>query len=194
MTKQEYRKLALELRDSIPFEKRDKYSKKIAERLIESESVKKAENILIYYSYRSEVDTKDLIERLIQMGKKVFCPKVIDPKEGIMEFYRITDMDQISEGFHGIPEPVTKDAYETDLGRLHSDTLMIIPGVAFDRECNRIGSKGGFYDRYIPRVPGAKLVAIAFDEQIFDDVFPMESYDMKPDMIISQSRIDIFKS
>lgn len=188
MNKQEYRKKALEIRDSISVENREEYSGIIAVRLLESDAVKKAENILIYYSYRSEVSTEHLIERLIQMGKRVFCPKVLDPKEGLMEFYRITDMNQISEGFHGIPEPVTVDVYETGTDRQHSDTLMIIPGVAFDRECNRIGYKGGFYDRYIPRVPGAVLVAIAFDEQISDDVFSMEAHDIKPNIIYTPTR------
>lgn len=188
MNKQEYRKKALEIRDSISVENREKYSGIIAGRLLESDAVKKAENILIYCSYRSEVSTEHLIERLIQMGKRVFCPKVLDVKDGLMEFFRITSMNQIGEGFHGIPEPVTGDVYETGTDRKHSDTLMIIPGVAFDRECNRIGYKGGFYDRYIPRVPGAVLVAIAFDEQIFDDVFPMESHDIKPDEIYTPTK------
>ena len=188
MDKHEYRKKALELRDGIPFEVREKQSDIIASKLLGSEEVKKADSILIYYSYRSEVSTEGLIERLMQMGKKVFCPKVLDPKEGLMEFYRITDMSQISEGFHGIPEPVTSEVYEAGAGREYTDTLMIIPGVAFDRECNRIGYKGGFYDRYIPRVPGAALIAIAFDEQMFDDVFPMEAHDIKPEIIITPTK------
>ncbi len=188
MDKQEYRKKALEIRDSISVENREEYSGIIAVRLLESDAVKKAENILIYYSYRSEVSTEHLIERLIQMGKNVYCPKVLDVKDGLMEFFRITSMNQIGEGFHGIPEPVTEEVYKTGTDRQHSDTLMIIPGVAFDRECNRIGYKGGFYDRYIPRVPGAVLVAIAFDEQISDDVFAMEAHDIKPNIIYTPTR------
>ena len=186
----------------------------IIDKLLESKELNDADNVLVYCSYLSEVDTHTLIERLLYKGKRVYCPKVTDPKNGIMEFYEVRGMQDLTEGYHGIPEPVTTDRYVTgetlhDLDSnhaddiheapyhedthhtdmLHTDTLMILPGVAFDRDCNRIGYRGGFYDRYIPRIPGAYLIALAFEEQISEDVFPMESHDIKPHAIYTQARI-----
>lgn len=199
MDKQDYRKAALARRDAIPEIDRERYSRMIIDKLLESKELKGADNVLVYCSYLSEVDTHALIERLLYKGKRVYCPKVTDPKNGIMEFYEVRGMKDLTEGYHGIPEPVTTDRYVTgeamhDLDSnhtdmLHTDTLMILPGVAFDRDCNRIGYRGGFYDRYIPRIPGAYLIALAFEEQISEDIFPMESHDIKPDAIYTQARI-----
>ncbi len=199
MDKQDYRKAALARRDAIPEIDRERYSRIIIDKLLESKELKGADSVLVYCSYLSEVDTHTLIERLLYKGKRVYCPKVTDPKNGIMEFYEVRGMKDLTEGYHGIPEPVTTDRYVTgeamyDLDSnhadmLHTDTLMILPGVAFDRDCNRIGYRGGFYDRYIPRIPGAYLIALAFEEQISEDIFPMESHDIKPDAIYTQARI-----
>lgn len=199
MDKQDYRKAALARRDAIPEIDRERYSRMIIDKLLESKELNDADSVLVYCSYLSEVDTHTLIERLLYKGKRVYCPKVTDPKNRIMEFYEVRGMKDLTEGYHGIPEPVTTDRYVTgeamhDLDSnhtdmLHTDTLMILPGVAFDRDCNRIGYRGGFYDRYIPRIPGAYLIALAFDEQISEDIFPMESHDIKPDAIYTQARI-----
>ena len=199
MDKQDYRKAALARRDAIPEIDRERYSRMIIDKLLESKELNDADSVLVYCSYLSEVDTHTLIERLLYKGKRVYCPKVTDPKNGIMEFYEVRGMKDLTEGYHGIPEPVTTNRYVTgeamhDLDSnhtdmLHTDTLMILPGVAFDRDCNRIGYRGGFYDRYIPRIPGAYLIALAFEEQISEDIFPMESHDIKPDAIYTQARI-----
>lgn len=199
MDKQDYRKAALARRDAIPEIDRERYSRMIIDKLLESKELIGADNVLVYCSYLSEVDTHTLIERLLYKGKRVYCPKVTDPKNGIMEFYEVRGMKDLTEGYHGISEPITTDRYVTgeamhDLDSnhtdmLHTDTLMILPGVAFDRDCNRIGYRGGFYDRYIPRIPGAYLIALAFEEQISEDIFPMESHDIKPDAIYTQARI-----
>ena len=199
MDKQDYRKVALARRDAIPEIDRERYSRMIIDKLLESKELNDADSVLVYCSYLSEVDTHTLIERLLYKGKRVYCPKVTDPKNGIMEFYEVRGMKDLTEGYHGIPEPVTTDRYVTgeamhDLDSnhtdmLHTDTLMILPGVAFDRDCNRIGYRGGFYDRYIPRIPGAYLIALAFEEQISEDIFPMESHDIKPHAIYTQARI-----
>ena len=188
MDKQDYRKAALARRDAIPEIDREIYSRMIIDKLLESKELIDADNVLVYCSYLSEVDTHTLIERLLYKGKRVYCPKVTDPKNGIMEFYEVRGMKDLTEGYHGIPEPVTTDRYVTGEA-MYTDTLMILPGVAFDRDCNRIGYRGGFYDRYIPRIPGAYLIALAFEEQISEDIFPMESHDIKPDAIYTQARI-----
>ena len=188
MDKQDYRKAALARRDAIPEIDRERYSRMIIDKLLESKELNDADSVLVYCSYLSEVDTHTLIERLLYKGKKVYCPKVTDPKNGIMEFYEVRGMKDLTEGYHGIPEPVTTDRYVTGEA-MHTDTLMILPGVAFDRDCNRIGYRGGFYDRYIPRIPGAYLIALAFEEQISEDIFPMESHDLKPDAQYPQARI-----
>lgn len=189
MDKQSYRSIALYRRDQISKEDRSRFSNIISDKLLERIDMSAVDNVLIYCSYLSEVSTYYLITKFLYMGKKVFCPKVISSKDGIMDFYRITDKTQLKEGFHRIPEPVTDDKYATGCEMAHNTTIMIMPGVAFDRECNRIGYKGGFYDRYILRIPGALLIALSFDEQIFDCIFTMEDHDIKVNEIYTPTEV-----
>lgn len=189
MNKQDYRRLALERRDRIPEEERRDASRRIEERLLASHAMRRAENVLVYCSYLSEVSTRRLIEQMIRSGKKVFCPRIVDSGNGKMEFFRVRSSKDFGNGFHDIPEPLTQEQYIAGADRMHDDTLMIIPGVAFDMKGNRIGYHGGYYDRYIPRVPGARLIAIAFDEQVFEDNFPMEAHDIRPKALYTQTRV-----
>lgn len=67
-----------------------------------------------------------------------------------------------------------------------TDALMIMPGVAFDRENHRVGYGGGFYDRFLEKHPDIRRVAVAFDFQILDQV-PTEPTDICPQIIVTQS-------
>lgn len=150
----------------------------------------KCQNILVYASYKSEVSTTEIIEKALSDGKNVFCPKVLSLKNGHMEFYRIRDVREMVTSKMGILEPDTNASdievfdYETK-----GETLMIMPGTAFNRVKDRIGYNGGFYDRYVARFENIRTVAIAFDVQIFDEDFPANEYDRKPDVIITESEI-----
>ena len=65
---------------------------------------------------------------------------------------------------------------------------MILPGVAFDKDCHRIGYGGGFYDRYLAAHPKLKKIALAFSFQIFEEV-AWEEFDISPEMIITEDNI-----
>ena len=63
--------------------------------------------------------------------------------------------------------------------------LVIVPGVAFDRDGNRLGRGKGYYDRLLPRIPSAYKVGICFPFQIIEEV-PAEPFDIRMDEIITQ--------
>ena len=140
-------------------------------------------NILIYVSCNNEVDTLDIIEESFKKRKNVFVPKVIG--KGIMNFYKITALDQVSPGRFGISEPVfLMDKFD----REHfnpANSLLVMPGVAFGRDNSRLGYGGGFYDRFILEYPEFKSrsIALCYDCQIFDKV-PQMVYDIKPYKVI----------
>lgn len=191
MRKEDYRKLALERRNRLTQEERIDKSSKIRVGLFSTENWKKAERVLIYCSYLTEVSTEEMIALAIRTHKKVYCPKITDQKNKQMEFYRIHSPNDLKSGFKGILEPVTQEKYITsDLSNSEKGaTLVILPGTAFDHKGNRVGYNGGYYDRYLTRIPYASKVAIAFSCQIFAETLPVEAHDVKADMIITEDHI-----
>ena len=138
-----------------------------------------SDTILTYISYNHEMGTRYLIEEALRSGKKVAAPRV---EGSIMNFYLFDSFDDLVKSEQGILEPLPN-------GRpIGEDGLMIMPGVAFDLNRNRIGYGGGFYDKYIEKHPLHKKIALAYDFQIFD-VIEHERHDMKPDLILTETRI-----
>ena len=101
-TKERIRRKVLAMRDAIPVQERNRKSKEIMARVIETLWYKEAEIVLAYISYRSEVDTESLIQNAFSEGKKVYCPKVEGER---MNFYEILSTQELEEGYRGIREP-----------------------------------------------------------------------------------------
>lgn len=190
MDKAEIRKQILARRDSLaPYEIEDK-SRIIFDKLVNLDEYKEAENLLIYASMRSEVRTDEIILDALADGKKVYCPKVTDKKTGRMVFVRIFALEDLKEGYFGIREPELEDqseifSYDDNPELLSEITLAVVPGVAFDRNNNRIGYNGGFYDRFLSSHSEVKSIGICFDIQILEDILPVDAHDIPLDMIVS---------
>lgn len=184
MDKKILRKQKMQERDSLSAEMRQALSDIITNKVIELEEYKLAETILCYVSCRSEVSTVELIEHSLKAGKTVGVPKV----EGDdMCFYKIMSMDDLEPGYFGVLEPKTcKPIEETN------NSLVIVPGLVFDLDLNRIGYGKGFYDRYFQKAEtvGNSLIkcGIAYDMQICDRI-ETDQYDRHLDMIITEKRI-----
>ncbi len=154
----------------------------ISEMLFSMEEYRVSENLLIYASMKSEVITDDIIKRALKDGKKVFCPRCVNKQEGLMEFIRIKDICDLKEGYMGIREPQLLDDSVLFDGPIEK-SLVVVPGVAFDKRGNRIGYKGGYYDRFLSRFSGIRTVALAFNEQLVDDV-PSDVHDISIDKLL----------
>ena len=75
-----------------------------------------------------------------------------------------------------------------DLRGLDFD-VVIVPGIAFDPAGGRLGYGGGYYDRLITRLkPGTRLVALAFDVQLCEEI-PSEEHDKPVGRIITETRV-----
>ncbi|WP_035783414.1 5-formyltetrahydrofolate cyclo-ligase [Butyrivibrio sp. MC2021] len=190
MNKAEIRNNILGRRDAqASFEIAEK-SRIIFDKLTGLEDYKEAENLLVYASMRSEVRTDEIILDALADGKKVFCPKVTDKNNGKMSFVRIFALEDLKEGYYGIREPELNDLSETyfseaDRNSMNGNTLAIVPGVAFDKNKNRIGYNGGFYDRFLSSHKNVKSVGLCYRLQVVDDNLPVESHDMPLDRIIT---------
>lgn len=207
-TKTQIRKRILKRRDEMPNEERYRLSEKICLSLFSKDIYRKAKKILLFASYRSEVDTWEIFRQARCDAKKVYFPLCKDQE---MHFYEIRCESDLSEGYKGIlePKPIfdgyylsdetiianTKAFYEERLFTDFEDdtVLMIMPGAAFDLEGNRIGYGGGFYDRFLSQGFQGKKLALSFDCQILtDEIIPSEQFDIKPDVILSESKYMTF--
>jgi 5-formyltetrahydrofolate cyclo-ligase len=154
---------------------------------------KEAECLFTYVDYNKEVRTITLIKDALKIGKKVAVPKVYSvnvTEEGktskYMKFHYISSLDDLKEGFRGIKEP----SEELPVADIDSDkAIMVMPVVAFDEDKNRVGYGGGVYDRYLSTHNVIKKIGVAYEEQKVDKIDDIDSFDIKPDVIITQKSI-----
>lgn len=181
--KQELRKHCKAKRNAILPQERQKKSRIICKRLLESAAYEKAQKILVYSAIKSEVDLHDLCEQALREKKELYFPKVTGET---MEFYRICDFGQLKEGSFSVLEPDTGHHALTVFSG-EAGTWILVPGVAFDKHGMRMGYGGGFYDRYLKKHPGLHKTGIAFEEQIVLQI-PAEAFDRPMDDVITEQQ------
>ena len=157
----------------------EKLSRQVTEQVQSLAVFQEADKIYAYVDYNHEVMTGFLIEEAWKRGKKVAVPKVVGKD---LVFYELKSFDQLEEGYFHIPEPARGEIVDW------TDPLMIMPGVAFDCQCHRVGYGGGFYDRFLEKHPNMKTVAVAFDFQMVEKA-PWEKTDIQPEYVVTERKI-----
>lgn len=179
-SKEEIRKKTLSKRNQLSEKDRVMFSWIIFNKLLESEEYKKADRIAVYYPVGSEAQTLDIIRDALINKKKVGLPRVINDNE--IKFYQIMEKSleevEFTKGKYGIMENIDSTV------ELDPIDLLIIPGVAFDDECNRIGYGKGYYDRFLAHNYTGYIVGLAFENQIVKYI-PINELDQKVDCIIT---------
>ena len=135
-------------------------------------------------SFGSEVNTHEIIKKAIIDKKNIYVPK-IDMKKKEMIAVKIHSLIELSVNNYGILEPINvdKDKIANDFD------IIVMPGVAFDENGNRIGYGGGYYDKYLEKnIFKAKKVALAYEEQILERI-ESDFHDIKVDFIINTKKI-----
>lgn len=161
----------------------DKFNKDniIRNKFLSSNFYKNSIGIFIYVSLQKEVDTHGIIKQALKDKKRVFVPKVISLKQGMVAV-EIKDFSCLKKcGKYKILEPVD---FNENINKDDID-LAIVPGLAFDRKGDRIGYGGGFYDRFFVGLnKNVPKIALAYDFQIIDYV-PKSNHDICVDKIIT---------
>ncbi len=188
-SKSEIRKRILQVRNQLTDETVKQKSEAILQQVLKTPEYQEADNILLYADYNHEVMTRGLFENCIKHRKKVYFPKT-DRLTNTMEFYRIISIQQLEKGYMGILEPkeIKENRYKLNK---NEDTLVIVPGVAFDINGHRIGYGKGYYDKYLSDKRQLSTMALAFACQLVDEV-PYDSYDIKMDKIVTEEIIYSF--
>lgn len=134
-----------------------------------------ANTILLYYSLADEVATHDFIRKWSHK-KRILLPVVTDSDIELRAYSSSTEMET---GAFGIEEP-TGEAF----CNFEEIDLAVIPGVAFDKQGNRLGRGKGYYDRLLPKLSAAYKIGICFPFQLVECV-PTEAFDIRMDIIIT---------
>ena len=180
--KQELRNFFKQKRNGILPEIRDAKSRQITRLLQADEWYREADVFLIYAAIQSEVSLDMFCDMAWKDGKTIYLPKV-DGQE--MDFYCISDRKQLIKGTFSVMEPNITD-YDLRKYDGQKKDIMLLPGVAFSREGNRIGYGAGYYDRYLKRHTNLYTVGICFSEQLADNFKPEEN-DYPMDEIVTET-------
>ena len=161
----------------------------IVNRYLDSDYFTRADIIFAYSSMEDEIPTERIIQIALESGKRVALPKVISSvSDGAkMEFLLVDGNTLYDRGVYGIMEPECGERVSPALGTKRIEIL--IPGLCFDLEKNRIGYGGGYYDRYLAQFDRKRfhVTALAYEYQIFE-VIPTDEYDSKVDLVITENR------
>ncbi|MCM1309309.1 MAG: 5-formyltetrahydrofolate cyclo-ligase [Butyrivibrio sp.] len=181
ISKNEAREKVKKFRNNLSDRDAELMSGRIAGFITDMEEFKNAETVYIYKSINNEVDTDSIITAALEAGKTVALPRV---SGGSMNFYRIASMEDLFFGYMGILEPSDNpyNLVNTDNG------IAIVPGLAFDTSCNRVGYGGGYYDRFLEKHPSLITVGIAYNVQIFEDIETDEN-DIPLDMVVTDKGV-----
>ncbi len=162
----------------------------ITEKLLSMDCIKHANTIMLYLDFNNEVKTDQLINKLISLRKTVASPVTIKNERKLSPFEIINLKEGIKIGAYGIREPNQEISNEVSIENID---VLIVPAVAYDKNCYRLGYGGGYYDRFIGNLRDDTItIGIAFDLQIFDSI-PKEEHDSQLNYIITETSTYIGK-
>ncbi len=175
MDKTALRKEIREKKRAMTPEQIEKASYALAQQFFATAYYREAKTLYGYLPYNQEVRTEPILLQALKDGKKVAVPKVYGDT---MRFIYLEDMNGIEKGYAGIPEPVADEPVAAD-----ETALVLMPGLAFDKEGHRIGYGGGFYDKFLSAEPDHPTVALCYDFQMLANL-ETEEFDVPVDLVL----------
>lgn len=181
----ELRKAMLARRDGLLPEIRAASSDRIAKRVVDLPGFRQADVVLAYVSFGSEFNTADFVRATLAHDKILVLPRV-NRQERRLDLFQVKDpVNDLVSGTWKIREP---DPARCKLWNDETVDFVLVPGVVFDAQCNRLGYGGGYYDRLLEDLgPFPSLIAAAFAIQVVDRV-PTEEHDIPIDVVVTEEQ------
>ena len=179
------RRVVLLRRAALPEGERALLSGRIVATILGLPTYQNADVVLAYASFGTELQTDELLRRVLNDGKVLVLPRV---EGGGLGLYEVRDLAMdLAPGTWGIREPEPDRCPAVDRGGVG---FALIPGLAFDRGGRRLGYGGGFYDRLLAGglSDGTPLVSGAFEVQILDEV-PTDPHDAPVDAVVTEREV-----
>ncbi|MDY0087546.1 MAG: 5-formyltetrahydrofolate cyclo-ligase [Coriobacteriia bacterium] len=180
-SKEAARALGRSARQAVRATDRALYAAAAAQRLLALPEIVRARVVLAYAATPEEIDPAPVVDALRRRGVTVALPRVAGREE--LTVQRVDANMPLVRSKFGIIEPPA-DAPEISPANID---VAIVPGVAFDESCQRVGHGIGYYDRLLARMPHATAVGLAFDSQVLAEV-PSEEHDVSLDVLVTPTR------
>jgi len=177
--KKKLRKKILKIRKKIDQNSNKIYFTKIFNLIKRQKKIKK--NIGGYFPVNNEIDDLEILKKFEKKEYKICLPVV--KKNFDMDFYKFSFSEPLIVNKYGIPEPKKTNIIYPD--------IILIPMVGFDKNLNRLGYGGGYYDRIIEKLMKKKKIlkiGLAFSKQQINNL-PISKYDKKMDYIVTEKYI-----
>jgi 5-formyltetrahydrofolate cyclo-ligase len=160
-----------ELRKLYRRERADRFNTESWLHILSATELKSATNVASYISYEFEPETSDINQKLIEAGKKVFLPRLLENND-IQWVSWDGSLENLTKN-EKIYEPIG-DAVEVELD------VIILPALHVDRMGNRLGQGGGSYDRALSRSKAFKIALLHYGE-LTSEILPVQPHDEKVD-------------
>lgn len=176
LTKKELRQKILTLLREQKEKERSAKSLCILDKLLKKPEFKSALTVLFYATFDGEVDTLPMMQRAQQLGKRISLPHILRKEKRMIPTVVESLENDLEIGPYGVKQP--KHTQEKTLNVNELD-LVIVPGLAFDRNNYRLGRGQGYYDRFLAELSHrTPAIGLAFDFQIVDQLPPKEEHDI----------------
>jgi len=178
--KTETRKMLKTARAKLPEATRLDYSNSIIEQVLRLDEIKNARTIFIYISYATEVHTHELIKALLESGKTLAVPKIVDSE--FMEAESFSSWEDLVPGELGILTPSNSEPCSGPFD------VALTPGLGFTLSGHRMGFGRGYYDKWFAQNKVSHKIALAYEAQLVDNI-PVEVTDVPMDKIVTEQRV-----
>lgn len=181
--KEELRESIREKLRALPAEEIAWKSYQLCNAILQQRVWQEARIVALFASLPTEPVVEFLWDSIRQNGKKACYPKV-DGEH--LRLITVSDPTELVTSRWQLREPVMR---EPNLQSLEKIDVILVPGLAFSRNGERMGRGGGFYDRLLAKESlRAHKIGICFDMQVFRDL-PLESHDVIMDQIATESGV-----
>jgi 5-formyltetrahydrofolate cyclo-ligase len=178
--KQALRKHIQTMKRSYSEKELNSFSVHAMQRLEATEVFQQAACVALYYPLQGEVDTTLLLERWYHK-KCLLLPVVVGDD---LIFRRYCGKSFMQVGAYGILEPMELEPMEV----LPKIDLIVVPGVAFDKQLNRMGRGKGYYDKLLCDDASGVKLGLCFDFQL-KEVVPVEPFDVAMDIVVTDQQV-----
>ena len=176
MNKSELRALIREKKRAMTQQQIEKASRELGEKFRLCEQYQKAKTVYGYMPFNQEIRTVPMLEQAMRDGKQVAVPKVYGDT---MRFILVTDLTAMEKSDYGIPEPIADEPVADD-----PYALVLMPGLAFTAQGDRMGYGGGYYDKFLAAERSHPTVALCYDFQLVESL-PTEEFDVPVHLVLT---------
>ena len=178
--KSRVRKLYRGIRDGLDASERARKSALIVDALLSAPFLAGSGPVMTYVSMGSEVGTHEIINRSLGAGRRVYVPKIND--QNSLEWIWLRELSELERGRFGVLESraAAVEPHDAPTG----DAPVLVPGLAFTVQGDRLGQGKGYFDRFLAGHKGLR-VGLAYEAQIAPEL-PTEPHDERVDVIVTE--------